>query len=134
MNQESFAALDLAQAQHDDLMRSFVDHEAFSGILPAKCDPLRLDTKSSNCDEEEISAILDSWYMFIAFEFEIARYDTPGACEPMSNGYSANVFEPLKRINNSGAPKRFRRRGGTWEAIASRLVYHAIKQSLNRLR
>ena len=120
--QENFAALDVAQAQNDDRIFALVDHEAFTGIFPKKIEPPRPDTKSCSCDEEEISAILDSWYIYIASETERMRYGKPEASESMSNAYSVNLFEPLKRINHSGPPKRFRRRGTTWETIARRLV------------
>ncbi len=112
--QEGFASLHIAEvAQTDDWIRTLVDHEAFSGILPTKCEPLRLDkksSKSSNRDEEEFNAILDAWYAYIESEIAKSRYGKPAACEPASMTYSEEVFEPLKRINTSGPPKRFRHR------------------------
>ncbi len=109
--QEGFASLDIAEmARNDDWIHTLVGHEAFSGILPTKCEPLRLDKKSSNRDEEDFSAILDSWYAYIGSEIERSRNGKPAACEPASMTYSEEVFEPLKRINTSGPPKRFRHR------------------------
>jgi hypothetical protein len=110
--QEGFASLDIAEmAQTDDWIHTLIDHEAFSGILPTKYEPLRLDKKSiksSNRGEEEFNAILDSWHAYIGSQIERSRNGKPAACDPASTTYSEEVFEPLKRINTSGPPKRFR--------------------------
>jgi hypothetical protein len=116
-SQESFAALGVAEEHNDDWLHKLVDHEVFSGIVPAKCEQLGLDT---NC-----SAILDAWNEFIAYEIEREQNGKPAASQMTSTPYTKNVMEPLRRINNSGPPTRFRRRGAMWKIITSRIVEHA---------
>ncbi len=123
--QECFATLKIADVQSDDWIENLVDHKAFSGIVLIKSESLGLDNKSSKCDEQDFSAILDSWYTYIDYERERTRNGKQGAWGPTSTTYSENVFEPSKCINNSGPPKRFRRRGAMWKSITSRLVEHA---------
>jgi hypothetical protein len=124
--QESFASLIIAeQAQNEDRMHKLVDHEVFSGINPAefRCD--KKLSKSSKCYEQEISAILDSWHTYIAYEVETSRYAKPRACGPTSATYSECVFEPVRRIDHSGPPKQFRRRCAMWETMTRRMVGRA---------
>jgi hypothetical protein len=109
-SQESFTALDLSEARDDDCMHKIVDHEVFSGIVPTKCEPVKLDEESNICDEDVFRAILDSWESYIAYEMETTRNGKTEASEPTSTTYSENVFDPLRRMNNYGPPTRFRRR------------------------
>ncbi len=121
-SQESFAALDVAQGLKDEWAHKFVNHEAFSGIV--------LDKKSSNSDQEDMGAILDSWNAYIAFEILRPQDDTdikPGVCWPTSTEYIESIFEPLKRMDNPVPPSRFRRRGAMWKTMTSRVLEHAIE-------
>jgi hypothetical protein len=115
--QETFAALHVSQAQNDDWMHKLFDHEAFAThkiveqesfavTLPTKCNSQRLDKMSSK-DDEAASAILDTWYTYIAYEVERTRIGN----EPTPTPYSEDVFEPSKRVSNTGPPRRFCRRG-----------------------
>jgi hypothetical protein len=95
---------------------------------------MRLDKKSSkprcSCDEEDLGAILGSWYAYYAFidsEVERSRNGKSAACEPTSIAYNEEVFEPLKRIQNSGPATRFRRRGVMWKTITSHMLKHSIE-------
>jgi hypothetical protein len=117
--QKSFAGLDIAeQAQSDDGVHTAVHHEAFSGIDPTIYGLLRLDKKSNHHDTEDFGA----WYTYIDSEVERSRNGKSAACELTSIAYSEEVFEPLKRIQNSGPPKRFRRRGAMWKTMMSRML------------
>ncbi len=132
--QEVFSSLNIADAQNDDWMHKLFDHEAFSGIVSTKCEQLRLEqnpSKSIDSEEEGYSAILDSWYAYIASEIERTQNGKSGACEPASTTNSEEVFEPLKRINNAGPPKRFRRRGNMWDSITSSMVKHTKHAELD---
>ena len=129
--QESFASLDIAkQAQNDDWRHKLVDHEAFLCIIPAKCAPLILGSRSSDCHEEDVNTILDSWYTYITHEIERSRCFEPETSKLRSFAYSEIVFEPVKRINHSGPPKRFRARGTMWETITRRMMRHANKPAI----
>jgi hypothetical protein len=109
-SQESFAALDVREVvQNDDWTQRLVHHDAFSGIAPTKYEPLKLNKKLIDCEEENIRAILVLWDTYIACEVEKTKNGKTAACEQST--YSENVFEPLRRMNNSGPPTRFRRHG-----------------------
>ncbi len=110
-HQENFAALDISEPRDVDWMQKIVDDDSFSGIFQNKCEPQKLDQESSTSDQEKVRAILDSWEEYIAYEIERTREDKAGTCTTTSTTYSEQVFEPLKRIYNSGPPKRFHRRG-----------------------
>jgi hypothetical protein len=133
--QKIFAALNIAHAQNNDWTDTLVHHEAFSGILSTKCEPMRLDKKSSKSrcsfDEEDFGAILGSWYAFIDSEVERSRNGKSAACEPTSIVYSEEVFEPLKRIQTLGPATRFRRRGVMWKTITSHMLKHSIESIIH---
>ena len=127
-SQESFVALNVTHLQKDEWAHTLVDHEVFSDIVPVKSEPIRLSHESSNCEEEQ-RAILDSWYVYVACEIKRSQNYKPGACELTSTAYSADMFEPLKSMNHSGPPKRFRRRGFMWKNISSRMVEQASESA-----
>jgi hypothetical protein len=129
--QENFASLDIAeQVKNDNWIHKLFDHEAFSSIIPVKCDLLRPESKSSESSDCNENAILESWYTYIAHEIERSRNFKPETCVPTSTTYNESVFEPLKRINHSGPPKRFRRRGAMWETMTGRMIQRTSKSSL----
>ncbi len=121
-SQENFAALGVAEAHNDDWLHKLVDHEVFSGMVPAKCEQLGLDNNDNG-------AILDAWNGFMQYEIEREQNGKPAACQTTSTPYTENDFEPLRRINNSGPPTRFRRRGAMWKIITSRIVQHASEST-----
>ena len=127
-SQENFAALGVAEAHNDDWLHKLVDHEVFSGMVPAKCEQLGLVNN-------ENGAILDAWDAYMAYEIEREQNGKPAACQTPSTPYSTstpyteNDFEPVRRINNSGPPTRFRRRGAIWKIITSRIVQHASEST-----
>jgi hypothetical protein len=122
-SQDTFPALNVAEGKDDDWMDMLVEHEVFSGMIPTKCDQLRIDQESSNCDQEGFGAILDAWNAYISCEIERTQNEKATAERPtLPTTYSENVFEPLKHIKTAGPPKRFRRRGAMWKAITSRMM------------
>ncbi len=128
-SQGTFPALHVVEVDTDDWMNKLVVHEAFSGIDSTKSEPLRHDSKSSHCHEDGFNAILDAWNAYILDEIERTRNDKSAVDSLATTSYcrrnSEQFLDPLKRINNSGPPQRFRRRGAMWKAITSRMMEHA---------
>ncbi len=120
--QDAFAALHVAQVQNEDWIHKLVDHEALTVIVPTKCEPLSLDNSSK---EEDFSAVLDAWGEYIAYEIERERNAQAGDRGSTSTTSSEDVLEPVRRINKSGPPERFRRRSPMLRTTTIRAMEHA---------
>jgi hypothetical protein len=121
-SQDTFPSLNVVDVQDDDWMHKLVNHTAISGSVSTKDEQLMLNNKSSYCDEVFFIAILDAWDAYIAHEIKRTQDAKTAAVELIPSAYCEHIFEPQKHTNNSGPPKRFRRRGATWKTITNRMV------------